>query len=186
MVRCKGIYGYVKKISTSDSTKISNYLSNPTLYPLTDCQKVAADVNGDGLITQTDVDFISNYILYGTGDQVNHPTGRTGEVFSNIGTTLCTGIYGDIGGIDIGDAQKVQLYLDYYLPNPILYPQYNLTDCQKIAADVDNDGLITTTDSDYIANYVSFPNDTSKLKGRTGQQFDVETCQTPTCNFTIL
>lgn len=184
MVLCTGIYGHVKKITLPESTKVSNYLTNPTQYPLTTCQKIAADVDGDGVITQNDVNLIANYALHGISDQTTYPTGLTGQIFTNVGPTLCTGIYGDVTGIDIGDGQKVAMSLDY--PTN---PTYTLDDCQKIAADVDGDEAITQTDADYIANYVAYGtgDQTNHPTGRTGQVFtNIETCKSPTCSFTIV
>ena len=77
----------------------------------------------------------------------------------------CHGIYGDINGtgtINIGDAQRLSQHL-LYPTNP----SYTLTNCQKIAADVDGDGILTQNDVDIITNYASY----GTIVGRITQTF---------------
>lgn len=80
MVECHGIYGDVNEsgiVNIGDAIRLGNYLTypdNPT-YALTPCQKITADVDGDGVLTQTDVDIIFNYASYGT------KVGKVGEAF---------------------------------------------------------------------------------------------------------
>lgn len=114
-----------KKTAISDVTLLQRYLAGEK--NLTSIQKLAADVNGDKNIDSKDLNLISQKI---------------NEIITKF--PLEDFKYGDLnrdGKITI---------LDVTLLNKYLLENKNLTDTQKLAADVDGDGLIGTNDMNLI------------------------------------
>ena len=159
------------EIDIVDSLFIASYIEG-ILETFTPEQKLAADYDGDGVITYYDADAIANvsaghskeeairmaYSTVGIQDKgsfykIDHNTNIGGNLDVNGNLNVSGGIRaeggsGDVNGdgsLDIWDALDI---LDYLKGNLEFTPE------QKIAADYDGDGLITYYDVNVILDVV--------------------------------
>ncbi len=124
------------RISIADAVTIEQYLEK--MRDLNNFQKYVADTNSDGQITQIDSVIIKRYLV-GT--------------YSSLPAVGIVSVWGDAnwdGKVDAADISRVQSYLRLHTENPDDYPWY-----KWYIADVDLDGVITTTDTDYVSQYIA-------------------------------
>lgn len=149
------------EIDIVDSLFIASYIEG-ILETFTPEQKLAADYDGDGVITYYDADAIANvsaghskeeairmaYSTVGIQDKgsfykIDHNTNIGGNLYVSGGLRV-EGGSGDVNGdgLDIGDARDIAWYLNGDL---------EFTPEQKSAADYDGNGIITHEDAEAVA-----------------------------------
>ena len=155
------------EIDIVDSLFIASYIEG-ILETFTPEQKLAADYDGDGVITYYDADAIANvsaghskeeairmaYSTVGIQDnnfyKIDHDTNIGGNLDVNGNLNVSGGIHveggsGDVdgdGSLDSGDSRDISLYL---------YGDLEFTPEQKSAADYDGNGVITHEDARAIS-----------------------------------
>ncbi|MFZ5989980.1 MAG: M4 family metallopeptidase [Bacillota bacterium] len=119
-------------LSAIDIYLLEDYIRG--ISPLTNAQKVAADINKDNTINNVDLDLLSAWVY--NNDYSNQRIGRAEFI-----------IYGDVnndGDIDLRDYNI--LYDAVLNSTPLSY-------INTLAADVDGNGKLNTTDCSYIKRY---------------------------------
>lgn len=120
-----------------DAALLQEYLNG--LAELTEIQKKAADVSGDGQITKLDQELIQRY------------TAKTIPAFPAEDPNVKYYTLGDVdedGAIENEDAVLVEQHINHTIYVP-------LSEIQKLAADVNEDGVIDYRDVDEIKRMVS-------------------------------
>lgn len=147
--------------TAADATRILRYLDG--LETFTPEQRLAADYDGDGLITFLDARAIlisraypsltkeqviakahSSIRVDGNGVyQIGHNTNINGSLYIS-GGIRAEGGSGDVngGGLSVADARDIAWYVNGSIP---------FTSEQELAADYDGDGIITYRDSKAVA-----------------------------------
>lgn len=128
-------------INVTDASCVMGYIAH--IETLTGEQKLAADVNGDGQVTEEDSQVIQQLCVELIKE---FPAGKT-AVYYTSPSEAAAKLYGDVDGdgeVSISDSSEIAKYLS---------GQITLTEEQKILADVNGDGQITLDDANMIAEY---------------------------------
>jgi len=166
------------EIDVVDSLVIARYMTG--LETFTPEQKIAADYDGDGIITYYDAKamslILSEYskeeairIAYSTVGirndnlyKIDHNTNIGGNLYVSGGIRV-EGGSGDVdgdGSLDVGDARDIAWYVNGDL---------DFTPEQKIAADYDGNGIITHEDARAIAfTYVGYSKEEAIRRAQRG------------------
>jgi hypothetical protein len=144
------LYGDVDgngEVNGADVTAIIQHLNG--LYPLTQEQLTIADVNGDGEVTELDINIMRDYLL-SLMDEL--PIGKVCVLYYNkpwqSPSSLTWHLYGDadlngeVNGADLARLGQHLNGLDL------------LTEQQQIIADVNGDGKVTIDDVNLIQDYL--------------------------------
>jgi hypothetical protein len=129
-------------ITIKDANTISQY--NAQIIELTDDQKLRADVNNNGEVDINDALFIGQFV-YGTRETL--PVCESSGTYTQLMLTSCPPI-GDVnldGSISIDDSTLIQNYIAEI---------EELTDDQKLRADVNNNGEVDINDALFIGQFV--------------------------------
>lgn len=134
------------KVDMADATRVSQSLKG--LVTLTESQRILADVDGDGNITENDFQLLMEYSVKIIKE---FPIGKfviknSNEVWNNVSdyTILPYGDANEDGKVDAVDVTRVSQALNGLV---------TLTQKQKLLADVDGDGNITPWDHYLLMDY---------------------------------
>ena len=123
------------QITIADKNLLTDYLLDPTQTPLTNEQLIAADVNGDSLIDSLDC---TNINMYANGIISEFPGGRRLKLV----------IYGDLSGDGLVTEEDIE-------PTYWNWSQDVWDSRQKVAADVNGNGVVDFDDLTAIDRYIS-------------------------------
>ena len=153
------------KISMSDAVAILQYVANPTKYNISNkYNRCAADVDGNGVIDSRDAQLVQYFdakmINHFGGYQVyfaNYFTAAGSQESSSAYRLYYTESTGAFNVVLVGDANGTKsvtmsdaVAILQYVANPSKYP---LTNTNKLAADVNNDGKISDADATLIQKF---------------------------------